>query len=79
NLVFMNHHDYSTPRDRSTGNTSIDGNDEDPVVSMISRTGCLGEHNAILDCMDENKDWRYCQDLVKKFKDCMNKYKKAVK
>ncbi|TNN19705.1 Cytochrome c oxidase assembly factor 4 [Schistosoma japonicum] len=72
----MNHH-FSTPINRNTGNTP-DDSDEDPVVSMISRTGCLGEHNAILDCMDDKKDWRYCQDLVKKFKDCMDKYKKSV-
>ncbi|VDM27946.1 unnamed protein product [Hydatigera taeniaeformis] len=50
-----------------------DNEDEDPVIEMIKRTGCLDEHNAIMECMAENKDWRKCQDKVKLFRDCMSK------
>nr|CDS20120.1 coiled coil helix coiled coil helix [Echinococcus granulosus] len=43
--------------------------DEDPVIKMIKHTGCLDEHNAIMECMFEHKDWRKCQDKVKLFRD----------
>lgn len=71
---FMSHHDYSAPKQKETEDISVDDNDEDPVVSMIARTGCSNEHYAILDCMSEKKDWRHCQEFVKNFKDCMKKH-----
>ncbi|EUB63348.1 Coiled-coil-helix-coiled-coil-helix domain-containing protein 8 [Echinococcus granulosus] len=46
--------------------------DEDPVIKMIKHTGCLDEHNAIMECMFEHKDWRKCQDKVKLFRDYLS-------
>ncbi|VDQ05031.1 unnamed protein product [Trichobilharzia regenti] len=66
-------HDYSTVRNKSNSKNSNPEDDEDPVTSMIARTGCLNEHYAVLECMSEKKDWRHCQDFVKVFKNCMNK------
>ena len=60
----MSAHDYKPVNE---------GDEEDPVVEMIKRTGCLDEHNDIMDCMFENKDWRKCQDKVKLFRECMSK------
>ncbi|VDO86424.1 unnamed protein product [Schistosoma margrebowiei] len=65
----MSHHDYSAPKQKENEDISVDDNDEDPVVSMIARTGCSNEHYAILDCMNKKKDWRHCQEFVKNFKD----------
>uniref|UniRef100_A0A0R3UHX4 CHCH domain-containing protein n=1 Tax=Mesocestoides corti TaxID=53468 RepID=A0A0R3UHX4_MESCO len=47
--------------------------EEDEVIKMIKRTGCLNEHNDIMECMFEHKDWRKCQDKVKAFRTCMSK------
>ncbi|VDP34351.1 unnamed protein product [Echinostoma caproni] len=59
--------------------TKIDCNieeEDDPVIAMIKRTGCLEEHYDVLDCKYEKKDWRLCQDVVKAFRDCMNQSKR---
>ena len=54
--------------------TPVANDDEDdPVVEMIKKTGCLDQHNDIMECMFEYKDWRKCQDKVKLFRDCMSK------
>ncbi|XP_041353660.1 cytochrome c oxidase assembly factor 4 homolog, mitochondrial-like [Gigantopelta aegis] len=45
--------------------------DEDPVDSMINRTGCAELHWAVQECMAEKKDWRKCQPEVQKFRDCI--------
>lgn len=38
--------------------------DEDPVESMIKKTGCLPLHYAVIDCMADHRDWRKCQPQV---------------
>lgn len=59
-------HDYT----REPSSTSDD--DIDPVEQMLIKTGCIELHYAVQDCMAEHRDWRKCQDVVQKFKDCMD-------
>uniref|UniRef100_A0A183TMX9 CHCH domain-containing protein n=1 Tax=Schistocephalus solidus TaxID=70667 RepID=A0A183TMX9_SCHSO len=60
----------------SKATSSVDDTEEDdPVIALIERTGCLDEHNAIMECMFDNKDWRKCQTQVKNFRHCMSKEK----
>ncbi|XP_061155878.1 cytochrome c oxidase assembly factor 4 homolog, mitochondrial [Syngnathus typhle] len=65
-----------SPHDRSA-KTSGDGEEEDPVEQMISRTGCTEQHEALQDCMAEHRDWRVCQSYVGAFKKCMSDHHKA--
>uniref|UniRef100_A0A914WXE8 CHCH domain-containing protein n=1 Tax=Plectus sambesii TaxID=2011161 RepID=A0A914WXE8_9BILA len=53
----------------------VDG-DEDPVESMIKKTGCLPLHYAVIDCMADHRDWRKCQPQVKEFQACVNEHQK---
>lgn len=62
----MSGHKYEAVR------PSDDDDEEDPVVKMIKQTGCLEQHNEIMECMFEHKDWRKCQDKVKAFRLCMS-------
>lgn len=64
----MNGHNY-----KSIAPNADDDDEEDPVEALIKRTGCLDQHNAIMECMFEHKDWRKCQDKVKLFRQCMTK------
>ncbi|XP_061559088.1 cytochrome c oxidase assembly factor 4 homolog, mitochondrial [Phycodurus eques] len=70
-----------SPHDRSAkkmpGASDDDGEAEDPVEQMISRTGCADLHEALQDCMAEHQDWRACQSHVGAFKKCMRDYHKA--
>ncbi len=66
----MSGHKYETVK------PAEDDDDEDPVINMIKRTGCLDQHNDIMECMYEHKDWRKCQDKVKAFRRCMSGNKK---
>jgi len=45
--------------------------DDDPVESMLRKAGCLEQHYEVQMCMADNKDWRKCQDFVKKFQTCI--------
>ncbi len=47
--------------------------EEDPVTEMIKKTGCLDQHNAVMECMADHRDWRKCQIEVKLFRECMSK------
>lgn len=48
--------------------------DVDPVEVMLKRTGCIELHYKVQECIAETGDWRSCQDKVKEFKACMQKY-----
>lgn len=77
----MNPHDYSTLRrkkDEQDSTTNADEED-DPVTAMIRRSGCLEEHYDVIECKYEKQDWRLCQDVVKAFRDCMEKSRKKGK
>lgn len=54
------------------------GEEEDPVESMIGKTGCLKLHYAVQECMGENQDWRKCQAQVAEFKKCMDESRKRL-
>lgn len=47
---------------------------EDPVELMLKKTGCIELHYKVQECISETGDWRRCQEVVKKFKQCMQKY-----
>ncbi|CAB3222627.1 unnamed protein product [Arctia plantaginis] len=49
--------------------------DEDPVESMLKKTGCLELHYKVQECIAETKDWRKCQDVVNDFRNCISKHK----
>ncbi|CAH3197614.1 unnamed protein product [Porites evermanni] len=53
--------------------------EEDPFDSRIQKSGCADLHYALLDCFQEHKDWRKCQDHVKAFKDCIDQQNKQKK
>lgn len=48
--------------------------DVDPVEVMLKKTGCIELHYKVQECIAESGDWRSCQDKVKEFKACMQKY-----
>nr|CDS28916.1 coiled coil helix coiled coil helix [Hymenolepis microstoma] len=56
-----------------------DDEEDDPVIASIKRTGCLEHHNAVMECMYENRDWRKCQKEVDFFRMCMSKKDKKPK
>jgi cytochrome c oxidase assembly factor 4 len=43
------------------------------VISMLLKSGCLDSHFKVQDCMVEHKDWRMCQDQLKKLQACLQK------
>lgn len=57
-------HDYSKK-------PPVTDNDLDPVEEMLKKTGCIDLHYAVQECMAEHRDWRKCQDVVRKFQYCM--------
>ncbi|XP_077869185.1 uncharacterized protein LOC102809848 [Saccoglossus kowalevskii] len=50
-----------------------DDEEEDPVETLLDKTGCAKYHYAVQDCMFENKDWRKCQAEVNEFRQCIMK------
>lgn len=57
-------HDYSKK-------PPVTDNVLDPVEEMLKKTGCIDLHYAVQECMAEHRDWRKCQDVVRKFQYCM--------
>ena len=54
--------------------------EEDPVISQLSKMGCLEKHYNVQDCYFETKDWRKCTKETKEFQDCVkNAYKDKEK
>ncbi|XP_026461804.1 cytochrome c oxidase assembly factor 4 homolog, mitochondrial [Ctenocephalides felis] len=47
---------------------------EDPVETMLKKTGCIDLHYKVQECIAEKQDWRKCQDVVQNFKACMQAY-----
>lgn len=70
----MNGHDYKSAIPKTD-----DDEEEDLVIALIKRTGCLDQHNAIMECMYNYKDWRKCQNEVKLFRQCMSKKEEKPK
>ncbi|KAM3173358.1 hypothetical protein ACTXT7_012649 [Hymenolepis weldensis] len=64
----MSGHDYKP---------AIPKTDDDEEEDL--RTGCLDQHNAIMECMYNHKDWRKCQNEVKFFRQCMSKKEEKPK
>ncbi|KAM7443688.1 Cytochrome oxidase assembly factor4 [Porites harrisoni] len=59
--------------------TKDEEEEEDPFDSRIQKSGCADLHYALLDCFQEHKDWRKCQDHVKAFKECIDQQNKQKK
>ncbi|XP_046545298.1 cytochrome c oxidase assembly factor 4 homolog, mitochondrial-like [Haliotis rubra] len=59
-----------TGHDRSR-RPSEEEEEDDPVETMLKKTGCAELHYAVQECMAETKDWRLCQDKVKAFRKCI--------
>ncbi|NXP82062.1 COA4 factor, partial [Ramphastos sulfuratus] len=58
-------------RSRSSLKEDEDEEGEDPLDALISRTGCMGQHRALQECMAQRQDWRHCQPQVRAFGECM--------
>jgi len=57
-----------------------DGNEEeDPVITMIRKTGCAQQHYNVQMCFSEYQDWRKCQEQTRLFQKCMLEYEKSRK
>ncbi len=54
-------------------NANEEDDEEDHVVKMLEKAGCLKEHYTVQECMAETKDWRQCQTHVKTFRECIAK------
>lgn len=48
--------------------------DIDAVENMLKKTGCIELHHKVQECIVEHQDWRKCQDVLKEFRLCMEKY-----
>ncbi|ELK00352.1 Coiled-coil-helix-coiled-coil-helix domain-containing protein 8 [Pteropus alecto] len=49
-----------------------EGEEEDPLDQLISRSGCAASHYAVQECMAQHQDWRQCQPQVQAFRNCMS-------
>ncbi|GFN98919.1 coiled-coil-helix-coiled-coil-helix domain-containing protein 8 [Plakobranchus ocellatus] len=68
------------PKHDRTVKPKEDDDVEDPVETMINKTGCLQLHYAVQECMGEKQDWRLCQKEVTEFRKCMEQgMKKKLK
>ncbi|RWS04135.1 cytochrome c oxidase assembly factor 4-like protein [Dinothrombium tinctorium] len=71
---------YSIPKHAADADAGTD--DDDPFDARIKKTGCYRHHIQVQECMFEHRDWRQCQQQLKLFKQCMDRYeasKNAVK
>jgi len=68
-MASNSYHNYERP-------VKLSDEEEDPLDTMLNRTGCKELHFSLQDCMAEHRDWRQCQHLVKQFRDCMSEYEK---
>ncbi|XP_072941330.1 uncharacterized protein [Epargyreus clarus] len=50
--------------------------DDDPVESMLKKSGCLELHYKVQECIATTKDWRKCQNEVNDFRVCIENHKK---
>ena len=48
------------------------------VISMLEKTGCLEHNFRVEDCMVENKDWRMCQEPLKKLQVCLQAHHNLI-
>lgn len=55
----------------------LDDDQPDEVDQMITATGCFNEHQSLQQCYLNTKDWRKCQEEMKKFKECFDKNNKS--
>ncbi|KAI9346605.1 hypothetical protein BDR26DRAFT_817910 [Obelidium mucronatum] len=55
---------------RKPSDTLDDSGEQDEFNKRIQRTGCFKEHNAMLDCHFESKDWRKCALEMRQFREC---------
>ncbi|XP_075598734.1 cytochrome c oxidase assembly factor 4 homolog, mitochondrial [Balearica regulorum gibbericeps] len=62
---------------RSPPSLEADEDEEDPVDAMISRTGCVAQHQELQECMAARQDWRHCQPQVRAFGECMARRQRA--
>ncbi|KAM5319992.1 cytochrome c oxidase assembly factor 4 homolog, mitochondrial isoform 1-T4 [Glossophaga mutica] len=49
-----------------------EGEEEDPLDQLITRSGCAASHYAVQECMAQHQDWRQCQPQVQAFRNCMS-------
>ncbi|VDK61275.1 unnamed protein product [Anisakis simplex] len=56
-----------------------DTDEEDRVEIAIKKSGCWDHHIACVECMSDKEDWRKCQEPLKAFKECMQKYYQSRK
>ncbi|KAI8068306.1 hypothetical protein BC940DRAFT_299650 [Gongronella butleri] len=45
-------------------------NEKDPYDVRIEKTGCAKENDDLLLCYYDKRDWRLCQEEMKKFRAC---------
>jgi len=48
------------------------------VISLLGKTGCLEHNFRVEDCMVENKDWRMCQEPLKKLQVCLQAHHNSI-
>jgi len=69
---------FSTKKDKKYETNISTSYEHDRVISMLEKTGCLELHFKVEDCMVENKDWRMCQDSLKKLQLCLQTHHNSI-
>jgi len=52
--------------------------EHDRVIHMLEKSGCLENHYKVQDCMVDHKDWRMCQDPLKKLQICLQAHHRSI-
>jgi len=52
--------------------------EDDRVIVMLQKAGCLDHHYKVQDCMVESKDWRKCQEDLKVLQSCIQAYHRVL-
>ena len=50
--------------------SNIEEEEDDPYNARIERTGCAQENEDLQICFYDKKDWRLCQEEMKRFRQC---------
>ena len=68
----------STKQEKEQKNNISMSFEHERVISLLGQTGCLEHNFRVEDCMVENKDWRMCQEPLKKLQVCLQAHHNSI-